>query len=341
MENVETETPPRNGSTITTGVNVADLVVADAAAAAAAETGAPSSGAGGGGDALHPSPLLSPSFHVYWDSDARSYKINNPKVIAPDGTSVSVGGPTSFSEGEILCEIMFTRDSGTFSARLVTAPSGAANVVSTVPIADIRPTGVVQRHVGVIVVAGTYITGESGSQEGTTADVVHGNVNAKGDAGSGLIMKTWKQGGQQHLSVGLKGKNNSEIFGIHDVKNSEGTATGTKIFSTGDVQIEAGGGEDEVDVLTGFSLSLNGNELQVTWHKKKIKGVVTEDVTDGDPERLMLLENIDVVNSVSYNNPNCTQSRMTIVAFTGQAIQNDQDANVFTTTPHSAEHSGS
>ena len=178
----------------------------------------------------------------------------------------------------------------------------------------------------------------TGDAEGSEA--VSGNVQAKGAEGSGLTVKTWKQGNQQFLSVGLRGKADSETFGIHNVKDSGGNATGIKIFSTGDVQLEGGGAEDSVDVLTGFSLGLNGSELQVTWHKKKIKGVATEDVADGAPERLMLLENVDVVNSVSYSNPNCTQSRTTVTAFSGTPIENDPNATVFTTTPHSAEHGG-
>lgn len=344
MEDLEKFTPPppanASGGTITTGVNVADLSAADDAYGSQSGEDGGSSGSGGGGDAVHPMPILSPAFHVYWDDTSRSYKVNNPKVIDPSGNEVSVGGPQSFGDGDIFCEIKFNKSGGTYFAKLTTSRSQADDVIATVPIATIAAAGVTQYHVGVIVITGTYITGEAGSVSGGNAVTVHGNVKAQGDSGSGLKVRTWELGSQKFLSIDLSGRTAQQSFGIHDVKDSSGTATGTKIFSTDDVQA-GGGGSDEATVLTGFGLSLNGNELLVTWHKVKIKGVTTETVADDNPERLMLLENIDVVNSVSYTNPNCTQSRMTIVAFTGQAIENDPNANVFTTTPHSAEHGGS
>ena len=340
MEDLEKFTPPANGTggTITTGVNTADLVAADAALS---ESEAPGNSSGGGADDFLPTAILSPAFHVYWDDSSRSYKVNNPKVIDPSGNEVSVDGPESFGNGDIFCEVKFNKSGGTYSAKLTTARSQAADVIATVPIAKIvNQDEVTQYHVGVIVIDGTYITGESGSTDGSAAVTVHGNVKAQGNSGSGFKVRTWELGNQKFLSIDLSGRTAQQSFGIHDVKNSSGTATGTKIFSTGDVKVD-GGGSDEATVLTGFNLSLNGNELQVTWHKVKIKGVTTEAVADGNPEQLMLLENIDVVNSVSYTNPNCTQSRMSIVAFTGRAIENDPDATVFTTTPHSAEHGGS
>lgn len=271
------------------------------------------------------------SFSVYWDSVDRKFKVYNPIVVDPAGNEIEVPQPT-MSAGTFVCEVKYDSNEDGYVAafKLSTAVVPSADTVTVVKIFKLLNGEIEQYHTGAIVLD-TDITGEQGVESVDDAQKLHGSVSMSGSTGSGLVVKSFGQNGEKKLEIDLSARDDDDEFGIHDVTEN-GIPNGKKVFSTDDIEVGSSEETDEVEVVTGFSLIVDGSTLKITWNKKKICKVKVEDVQDAE-EELLTLQSLDAVVDVEYTSPNLKQQKQTIYGFSTDQAQAPE--TIFTATAHS------
>lgn len=287
-------------------------------------------------------------FSVYYDMDDKRLKVHDPTVIA-DGSSVTVEhADIDVTAGQLVCSVWVEND--VTKARLE-YEGDHDGLLAKVPIAYITdpgtPGGVIQQHVGAIVVGGGQIIGEEGRVVGSKADGVSGTINAKGESGSGLVMKTYKSGEDKTLSVDLSGRESSDSFGIKDIKDKAGTVV-SKVLATSGFSLPQAD-EATVDVLSGIDtveINLTGESpnIKIKFNKMKLT-VIKTDVVSETADAVIPLEKCDVVESSDYNNDGDYKfvNHLTGLLIPGHSNPDSEnpDPEVFTAVPHSSNSSNS
>ena len=329
---------PSGGSNV--GVTPGELIVSAIESDARTQQG--EFGGGGLGQTGMSSGGLS-SFSLYWDVASKAWKCHEPLVIGPDNSVISVEEPDGgYGNGTYYVHVKFDSETGTYSAEIKPGGSTGSDdeiaVIKLFTIAD-SEEGTKQYHTGVVSLARMTITGEEGETSGSDPTPVSGQVYMSGDASSGLIVKTFKKSnGEKHVCLDIEDRESGDAFGIHDVNGSDGSPTGTKVFATADIDLETGGGEDEVDVITGISFKWNGYNLVCKLKKKTISGVTAGEEFDGDDETVCEGEEMNIVTDVEYTSGHTLDKTVvkgvTILASGGDAAETE---NVFETTEHSKE----
>lgn len=227
------------------------------------------------------------AFRMVWNVIGKEYEIADPIVVV-NGGRVAVGSPGSLDNGsQVVCYVWTVE--GSAAAQMYDVaherpdlPNGA-KVLAIVPIADLNdtdvPNGVVQHHVGAIVVSsGGSILGEQGASTGSTADKIPGgeDIGASCASGSGLVMATYRSGNAYTLGVDLRGRTEDKSFGIHEVTRSDSTESPIYVLSTGDIVIPKGG-DVTGTVLQDYDLDYSTSNHELTYTKTTI------DLATGDP----------------------------------------------------------
>lgn len=338
MEETFDKIHDNKGPAVSSGVNPNAVTMAANEAAQAAKKGGTESGVNSGFNDVMPVPNLA-SFSVYWDVSTKEYKVFEPRVVGPGANEISVT-PADLGNGIYCCDIRRTSDGGSYEAKikLLAQVERDENTVAVVRLFQISDDKVVQYHTGVINVTDMSITGEEGDTEGSQADTVSGDILMSGVQGSGITVLSFvRNKSEKHVCVDLEGRDRSDTFGIHSVTDSGGNEK-AKILSTADVELPGGGGgPDTVTVLTGFTISVVGEELKVTFKKAQISGVKQESTSE-DTETLFDLERFNAVEDVNYDETTkmFTKTKHTIYV-PGMGASADPTEEVFTATPHSNE----
>lgn len=288
----------KNGSGTTVGVDLTTLMTSQVAVSTAAESG-------GDGGRSYGSDMTVPrisSFQVYWDVQGKQFKVFNPKVVDPGGNEITVT-ETPLSRGTYVCEVKKNATTGKYTAAIklssgVVPGNDTVTVVKLFAIADGK---VEQYHVGAIILGNGQITGEEGKTRGSKAVGVSGEIDAKGETGSGLVMKTYKTGKKNTLSVDLSGRKQTDSFEIKEVKDGDGKVV-AKILATEGFDIPGGSSDDTVNVFTGaeIEVDVSSQKLTIKFTTKKITVLKVEDVSETTDAELDL-EQCDVVESSSYD----------------------------------------
>ena len=126
------------------------VVIAETAAKVIAATAGAEESVAGGGEMMRAERAV--SFSVFWDVANKVYKVHDPVVKFPDGSSTTLGQPT-FSAATFIVEV--TRKNGVYAAawKLDTAPADSDRIVA-VKIFKLENSVVTQYHTGAIIVAG-------------------------------------------------------------------------------------------------------------------------------------------------------------------------------------------
>ena len=126
------------------------VVIAETAAKVIAATAGAEESVAGGGEMMRAERAV--SFSVFWDVANKVYKVHDPVVKFPDGSSTTLGQPT-FSAATFIVEV--TRKNGVYAAawKLSTAPADSDRIVA-VKIFKLENSVVTQYHTGAIIVGG-------------------------------------------------------------------------------------------------------------------------------------------------------------------------------------------
>lgn len=296
------------------------------------------------------SPQRLESFCVYWDVAEKQYKVYQPLVVDPDRNSVGVELPAEgITSGAYSLVVEYDKDNGGYSAKIKQegAYQPSDKTVMVVKLFRIRnggqsPNSVEQYHVGAIAIQGNTVTGEEGETDGSDAESLNGKLEFAGRTGSGLVVKTYKNSGTNHVRFGLKGQTDDQSFGVHDVVDSEGSATGVKVFSTSDIEMKGGGGGSSsiAYVFTGAQIEVDipGKKLKIKFTTKKITVAKVEDVS-GTTDAELDLAQCDVVESSEYDTGDHQfRNNLTGLVVLGQtSAEGESPVEVFTAKEHSTE----
>lgn len=325
----------KNGSGTTVGVDLTTLMTSQVAVSTAAESG----GDGGGSCGSDMTVPRIASFQVYWDVQSKQFKVFNPKVVSPDGNEITVT-ETPLSRGTYVCEVKKNATSGNYTAtiKLSDAVVPGNDTVTVVKLFAIADGKVEQYHVGAIIL-GNGITGQEGQTSKSKAVRVSGEIDAKGETGSGLVMKTYKTGKKKTFSVDLSGRKQTDSFGIKEVKDGDGKVV-AKVLATEGFDIPGGSSDNTVNVFTGaeIEVDVSSQKLTIKFTTKKITVLKVEDVSETTDAELDL-EQCDVVESSSYDTgthefQNTLQG---LVVFGHTSPQVASPDTVFTAKEHSTE----
>ena len=320
----------KNGSGTNVGVDLTTLMTSQLAVSTAGESG----GGGGSGGSDMTVPRIA-SFQVYWDVQKKQFNVFNPKVVDPVGNEIAVT-ETPLSRGTYVCEVKKNATSGAYTAKikLSDAVVPGDDTVAVVKLFKIKDGKVEQYHVGAIILGNGQITGQEGKKSGSKAVGVSGEIDAKGEQGSGLVMKTYKAGKKKTISVDLSGRQSEDTFGIKEVKDAEGTTVAKVLATSGFTSVST----TEVNVFTGatFEVDLSTKKLTIKFTTKKVTVLKSEDVTKTTDAELDL-EQCDVVEGSEYTDDHKFKNKLTGLIVIGHTSAEGEDPTVFETTPHSDE----
>ena len=192
------------------------VVIAETAAKVIAATAGAEESVAGGGEMMRAERAV--SFSVFWDVANKVYKVHDPVVKFPDGSSTTLGQPT-FSAATFIVEV--TRKNGVYAAawKLDTAPADSDRIVA-VKIFKLLNSVVTQYHTGAIIVGGSakspwvYVKGIGW----TNACVQIGNNIYSGDNIQGLSTNA---AGSHFLTIDMT-DNTMEITTWDESSGSEG-----------------------------------------------------------------------------------------------------------------------
>lgn len=317
----------KSGSGTNVGVDLTTLMTSQVAVS----TAGGSDGGGGSGSGDMTVPRIA-SFQVYWDVQGKQFKVYNPKVVDPGGNEITVT-ETTLSRGTYVCEVKKNATSGNYTATIKISDGVVPgnDTVTVVKLFKIEDGKVEQYHVGAIILGSGQITGEEGQASGSQAVGVSGKIDAKGENGSGLVMKTYKTGENKTLSIDLKNRASGDLFGIREITDADNNVL-TKFLATSGLTLS------KVQVFTGaeFEVDIPNKKLTVKFTTKNVTVFKSEDVeetTDVDLD----LEQCDVVEESEYTDDHKFKNKLTGLIVIGHTSAEGEDPTVFETTPHSAE----
>lgn len=346
---------------VTTGTDVSAVV---ASVVTGAETDSADS-TKSGNDWFDDRIGILPAFKVYWDISSKSYKVNDPVVICPDGTRIVASVPDSIEGGDWFCKV--TGNDSSYTAEITDTVDDEDKTSRYFPIFSVDYTtgDVIQHHVGILVLSSSGVSSIVGNAEGSeriTGDVeITGMTDPdKPDTTCGLDFLTVsareEEGRPPRIVAVLKRYGvpctTSSNLGLHQIEYTDKTTKSrviAHVFACGDINIAepggGGGGGDDSDsdsgsgssdwtyVVTGFdSLSIDTEgKFLLKYYKRKVK-VFREEEEEGTASLKMAATRKTVVTHSSYADGKFVNK--TVSALLLESSDSTSD-DVFTAAPHS------
>lgn len=321
----------KNGSDTNVGVDLTTLMTSQIAISTSGES------VGGGAAGADLTVPRIASFQVYWDVQLKEFKVFNPKVVDPDGNEIDVT-ETALSRGTYVCEIKKNASKSVYTAaiKLTYAVVPSPETITVVKLFKIEDGKVEQYQVGAIILGGGNVTGEEGQASGSTAVSISGKIDAKGENGSGLVIKTYNNGNRKTVSVDIAGRSSTDVFGIKSVYGSDKKEI-AKFISTKDIILQ-GGSDDKVNVIVGAEFRMDRNNLQVKWLKKEISGVTVKDVETTEWEDIVNGIQSELVIDIDYSETShkLQKTTMNFLTLPRDGADPAEVTDVFEAKPHTS-----